>query len=206
MNAEKVVEHGSNDVNRLNLSQQFTYEKMATIDRVKNKVNFHSLEAEVGDVDADLIIPMTSGLDDLLENKPYMIQNVLIILKKWSPDANLSKEDLTKVPMWVKLYNVPMVTFTSKGLSHGSSARALIELDDTYGLKDRLVVAIRKSEGSDYRMETIRQMPKLAYQNKTTNTSVSNAFSALEEDNGKSMDVSVDDTWKKMEAPPKKTP
>ncbi|GJS41186.1 zinc knuckle CX2CX4HX4C containing protein [Tanacetum coccineum] len=192
MNAEKVAEHGTNGVNRLNSSQQFTYAKVATLDRVKNTVNFHSLESEVGDVDAYLIIPMTlvqevnerfsnslygyfigkriayplfeskQGLDDLLENGPYMIRNVLIILKKWSPDANLSKEDLTKVSMWVKIYNVPMVAFTSKGLSmiatkfgkpimldsytssmcmeswgRGSSARALIELDATRGLKDR---------------------------------------------------------------------
>ncbi|GKD60764.1 zinc knuckle CX2CX4HX4C containing protein [Tanacetum coccineum] len=38
----------------------------------------------------------------------------------------------------------------------GSFARALIELDATCGLKDMLVVAIPKSEGSGYRMETIR--------------------------------------------------
>ncbi|GKF43419.1 zinc knuckle CX2CX4HX4C containing protein [Tanacetum coccineum] len=121
------------------------------------------------------------GLDDLLENRPYMIRNVLIILKKWSPDANLSKEDLTKVSMWVKIYNVPMVVFTSEGLSmiatkfgnpimldsytssmcmeswgRGSSAGALIELDATCRLKDMLVIAIPKSEGSSYKMETIR--------------------------------------------------
>ncbi|GKD13039.1 hypothetical protein Tco_1197446, partial [Tanacetum coccineum] len=40
----------------------------------------------------------------------------------------------------------------------------------------------------------------------TTSTPVSNVFSALEEDNRKPMDASVDDTWKKAEAPPKKTP
>ncbi|GKA58828.1 zinc knuckle CX2CX4HX4C containing protein [Tanacetum coccineum] len=99
---------------------------------------------------------------------------------KWSPYSNLTKEDLTKVHVWVKLHNVPMVAFTSDGLrmiatkignpimldsytssmcmeswGHGSFARALIELDAICGLKDRLVV-IPKLEGSGYTMETIR--------------------------------------------------
>nr|GFD45747.1 zinc knuckle CX2CX4HX4C [Tanacetum cinerariifolium] len=50
-----------------------------------------------------------------------MIHNVPIILKKWSPDANLIIEDLTKVPMWVKLHNVPMAAFTSDGFSIGAT-------------------------------------------------------------------------------------
>nr|GEU40727.1 ribonuclease H-like domain-containing protein [Tanacetum cinerariifolium] len=41
--------------------------------------------------------------------------------------------------------------------------------------------------------------------NWTTSTLVSNAFFDLEEDNRKPMDALVDDTWKKVEAPPKKT-
>nr|GEV38255.1 hypothetical protein [Tanacetum cinerariifolium] len=49
-------------------------------------------------------------------------------------------------------------------------------------------------------------MSKSAYQKKTTSTSLSNVFSALEEDNGKPMDALVDDTWKKVDALPKKTP
>ncbi|GJS37353.1 hypothetical protein Tco_0535735 [Tanacetum coccineum] len=50
-----------------------------------------------------------------------------------------------------------------------------------------------------------QQMSKSAYQKKTTSTRVSNAFSSLEEDNRKPMDVLVDDTRKKVEAPPSKT-
>ena len=83
--------------------------------------------------------------------------------------------------MWVKLHNVPMVAFSSGGLSviatklgkpimlnsymssmcmecggRGSFACALIELDATYGLKDKLVVVIPKLEGSCYTIKTIR--------------------------------------------------
>ncbi|GJT07278.1 hypothetical protein Tco_0841740 [Tanacetum coccineum] len=54
-------------------------------------------------------------------------------------------------------------------------------------------VTIPKSEGSSYKMETIR----VEYEWKP---------SKFDKYNGKSMDVSVDDTWKKVEAPPKITP
>ncbi|GJY34313.1 putative reverse transcriptase domain-containing protein [Tanacetum coccineum] len=49
----------------------------------------------------------------------------------------------------------------------GSFARALIELDATCGLKDKLVVAIPKSGGSAYMMETICHTPKISQQKVT---------------------------------------
>nr|GEY90414.1 hypothetical protein [Tanacetum cinerariifolium] len=51
-----------------------------------------------------------------------------------------------------------------------------------------------------------QQMPKYVCQKKTASTSVSNSFSALEEDSDRLMDDLVDDTLKKMEAPLKKIP
>ncbi|GKB07383.1 hypothetical protein Tco_0835667 [Tanacetum coccineum] len=51
-----------------------------------------------------------------------------------------------------------------------------------------------------------QHMPKSAYQKKTTSTPVSNAFFALEEDNGKPMDELVDDTRKNMELLPRRLP
>ncbi|GKD82189.1 phosphonates import ATP-binding protein like protein [Tanacetum coccineum] len=125
----------------------------------------------------------TQGLEDVLENGPYMIRNVPIVLKKWSPNVSLSKEDLKK--------------------GWGCFARALIELDATCRLKDKLVVAIPMSEGSASNKPTngsYRQVVK-----PKSNTLVSNSFSALEEDNGNFMDELADDTRKKVKAPPRKT-
>ncbi|GJT63802.1 hypothetical protein Tco_1015282 [Tanacetum coccineum] len=50
-----------------------------------------------------------------------------------------------------------------------------------------------------------QQMPKSAYQNKTISTLVSNAFSALKEDNGKPMVDLVGDTRNKVGDPQRKT-
>ena len=46
-----------------------------------------------------------------------MIRNIPIILRKWTPNSNLFKEDLTTVPIWVKFYDVPISAFTADGLS-----------------------------------------------------------------------------------------
>ncbi|GKF49573.1 hypothetical protein Tco_0142824, partial [Tanacetum coccineum] len=47
------------------------------------------------------------GLDAMLENGQWFIGNNLFILKKWHQDENLLKEDVSIVPVWVKLYGVP---------------------------------------------------------------------------------------------------
>ncbi|GJW14965.1 zinc knuckle CX2CX4HX4C containing protein [Tanacetum coccineum] len=203
----KAVMQGTTDVHcttnpkQPTSSQEFSYANVVNSDLVKNNVNFQALESDI--------------------------------------------EDLTKVPVWVKLHNVPMVAFTSDGFSiiatklgnpimldsytsfmcmkywgRGTFARSLIELDATCGLNDMLVVSVKwkinrggnwesqdKSQGSEFNHSLPEQrMLKSAYKKKTTSTPVSNAFSALEENNGKPMDALVDDTQKKVEATPKKTP
>nr|GEW05017.1 hypothetical protein [Tanacetum cinerariifolium] len=39
------------------------------------------------------------GLDAMLENGPWFIRNNPLILKKWHPDENLMKEDISTVPI-----------------------------------------------------------------------------------------------------------
>ncbi|GKD50649.1 zinc knuckle CX2CX4HX4C containing protein [Tanacetum coccineum] len=50
----------------------------------------------------------SKGLDDNMENGPWMIRNSPIILKKWSMDTRLCKEELTRIPVWVKIHDVPI--------------------------------------------------------------------------------------------------
>nr|GEY29682.1 hypothetical protein [Tanacetum cinerariifolium] len=64
-------------------------------------------------------------MESMLENRPWLILNVPLIIRMWSPLVNVSKEDLKSVPSWVKLHDVPMKTFIEDGLSsiaikHGS--------------------------------------------------------------------------------------
>nr|GEY57397.1 zinc knuckle CX2CX4HX4C [Tanacetum cinerariifolium] len=49
-----------------------------------------------------------SGLEAVLEGGPWLIRKALIILKKWSTDTKMLKEELTRIPIWVKLHDVPL--------------------------------------------------------------------------------------------------
>ncbi|GJY78350.1 RNA-directed DNA polymerase, eukaryota, reverse transcriptase zinc-binding domain protein [Tanacetum coccineum] len=105
----------------------------------------------------------------LLENGPWLICNVFLILRKWSPLANVSKEDLKRIPVCVKLYDVPLTAFMEDGLSaiatklgtqlmldtyttlmcmeswdRSSFVRAMIDLHADVELKYTLVVALPK--------------------------------------------------------------
>nr|GEU97080.1 hypothetical protein [Tanacetum cinerariifolium] len=75
------------------------------------------------------------GLDAMLENGPWFIQNNPLILKKWHPDENLLKEDVSTVLVWVKLYDVPVTAFSEDGLS---------VIATKLKLKDNIVVAMPK--------------------------------------------------------------
>ncbi|GJS37295.1 cytokinin dehydrogenase 3-like protein [Tanacetum coccineum] len=102
-------------------------------------------------------------------NGPWFIRNNLLILKKWHPDENLLKEDVSTIPVWVKLHDVPVTAFNEDGLSaiatklgtplmldsytsdmcmqswgRSSYARVMIELRADVKLKDNIVVAMPK--------------------------------------------------------------
>ncbi|GJX79296.1 nucleotide-diphospho-sugar transferase [Tanacetum coccineum] len=109
------------------------------------------------------------GLDSMLKNGLWFIRNNPLILKKWHPDENLLKEDVSTIPVWVKLHGVPVTTFSEDGLSdiatklgiplmldsytsdmcmqswgRSSYVRVMIEFRDDVELKDNIVVAMPK--------------------------------------------------------------
>ncbi|GJT35325.1 hypothetical protein Tco_0925744 [Tanacetum coccineum] len=113
-------------------------------------------------------------------------------------------------------------------LGHMNYARALVDIRDDRALEDTMVISVPTLVGNGVTMHTIKRMfvhdpliskhgtggthslpkqqvPKFAYQRKTTSTLVSNAFSALEKNDEKPMDDLVDDTRKKVGVPPRKT-
>lgn len=56
-------------------------------------------------------------MNDDLEGGPWMIQMAPMILSKWSSTVTLSKEDLTRVSVWIKLHDVLLTTLIENGLS-----------------------------------------------------------------------------------------
>ncbi|XP_021996271.1 uncharacterized protein LOC110893472 [Helianthus annuus] len=110
-----------------------------------------------------------------------MIRNIPIILKEWSPSIAVEKEDITTVPVWVKMHDVPLEAFTEDGLSllaskigtpkmldsymatmcteswgRSSFARALIDVHATMELKKSITMAIPSLDGKGFTKAEIK--------------------------------------------------
>ncbi|GJW15907.1 putative reverse transcriptase domain-containing protein [Tanacetum coccineum] len=57
------------------------------------------------------------GMENVLDQGPWRIRSVPLILNVWNPISELKREDIKKVPVWVKLFNVPVVAYSKVGLN-----------------------------------------------------------------------------------------
>ncbi|GKB39614.1 zinc finger, CCHC-type containing protein [Tanacetum coccineum] len=98
-----------------------------------------------------------------------------LILKKWHPNENLLKEDVSTIPVWVKFHGVHITAFGDVDLSsiatklgnplmldyytsdmcmqswgRSSYARVMIEFQVDVELKDNIVVAMPRIKGEGY--------------------------------------------------------
>ncbi|XP_035840395.1 uncharacterized protein LOC118487563 [Helianthus annuus] len=114
-------------------------------------------------------------MNQMLEDGPWLIRNVPIILKEWSASVKMEKEDIRVVPVWVKMHDVPLAAFTEDGLSlvaskigvpkmldlytatmcaeswgRSSYARALLEVQAETDLKRSVTVAIPSLDGGGH--------------------------------------------------------
>nr|GFB39603.1 hypothetical protein [Tanacetum cinerariifolium] len=149
----------------------------------KKKVNVRtSFTPEGNGFDVVILVDFIRAISERFSNTAYGFflgkkvaypvvanYNNLLILKKWHPDENLLKEDVSTVLIWVKLHGVLMTAFSKDGLSaiatklgtplmldsytsnmcmqswgRLSYARVMIELRVDVELKDNIVVAMPK--------------------------------------------------------------
>ncbi|GJW76789.1 zinc knuckle CX2CX4HX4C containing protein [Tanacetum coccineum] len=121
-----------------------------------------------------------AGLEAVLDGGPWLIRKSLIILKKWSMDTRLLKEELTRIPIWVKLHDVPIQVFEEDRISliatfigkpvmldsytssmcndswgRSSFARCLIEVNSEADLVDVVTIGIPSLSGDGFTKETI---------------------------------------------------
>ncbi|GJW13647.1 zinc knuckle CX2CX4HX4C containing protein [Tanacetum coccineum] len=125
-------------------------------DQPKVNSNFRPLVADLVFDGVNVSIPRKvvekAGLEAVLEGGPWLIRNSPIILKKWSMDTKLLKEELTRIPIWVKLHDVPIQVL--KRMS--SFARCLIEVNSEADLVDVVTIGILSLTGDDFTEELIR--------------------------------------------------
>ena len=66
-------------------------------------------------------LPNLEMRDKVLESGPWHIQNKPIIVRKWEPGMKYLEFNMTKLPIWIQMNNVPLELFTQKGISHIAS-------------------------------------------------------------------------------------
>nr|GEU29963.1 hypothetical protein [Tanacetum cinerariifolium] len=54
---------------------------------------------------------------NVLENGPWLIRRVPLLLNEWTSNTILKKDEIKRVPVWVKMHHVPIVAYSDVGLS-----------------------------------------------------------------------------------------
>ncbi|GJS27007.1 reverse transcriptase domain-containing protein [Tanacetum coccineum] len=93
-----------------------------------------------------------SGRDQVIEKGPWLIRKSPIILSKWSPSVSLKRGEVTKVSVWVKMYNVPV----SSCLLGGWFEFAWYSDMQGRCWKKEFTMAIPVDEGDGHIMEIVR--------------------------------------------------
>ena len=60
--------------------------------------------------------------DRVLEDGPWHIQNKPLIVRKWEPEMGSLEFNLTKLPIWIQLSNIPLELFSQNGLNYIATA------------------------------------------------------------------------------------
>ncbi|GKE75440.1 putative reverse transcriptase domain-containing protein, partial [Tanacetum coccineum] len=119
-------------------------------------------------------------MESVLENGPWLIRLVPLILNEWTPNTILKKDEIKSALVWVKMHHVPIVAYSKVGLSlittqigkpimldsytsnmclnswgRSTYARALIEISTDMELKKYMVIAIPLCNKEGYTFATI---------------------------------------------------
>nr|GEU41751.1 putative reverse transcriptase domain-containing protein [Tanacetum cinerariifolium] len=57
------------------------------------------------------------GMESVLENGPWLIRRVPLLLNEWTANTILKKDEIKRVSVWVKMHHVPIVAYSDVGLS-----------------------------------------------------------------------------------------
>ncbi|GJU33233.1 RNA-directed DNA polymerase, eukaryota, reverse transcriptase zinc-binding domain protein [Tanacetum coccineum] len=57
------------------------------------------------------------GIQSVIEMGPWMVNGKPMFVQKWDPSVSLDKAEPNKLPLWVRLRNLPLEAWTTKGIS-----------------------------------------------------------------------------------------
>ncbi|GJZ09215.1 glutathione S-transferase-like protein [Tanacetum coccineum] len=58
-----------------------------------------------------------AGLNEVLEKGPWIVNNRSMFVQKWDPIIGMDKKEMSTIPIWAKLTNVPLEAWSNEGIS-----------------------------------------------------------------------------------------
>ncbi|GJX71997.1 RNA-directed DNA polymerase, eukaryota, reverse transcriptase zinc-binding domain protein [Tanacetum coccineum] len=111
------------------------------------------------------------GMNQVLENRPWMVNNKPLFIQKWNTGVIMDNKEPKVIPLWVKLYSVPIEAWTVNGISAIASslgkplimdktttricnegkgrigyARVLVEMQAEKEFKEKIEICYRSSD------------------------------------------------------------
>ena len=65
------------------------------------------------------------GMESVIEKGPWMVNNKPLFVQRWNPEMNMTKLEPKKLPVWVKLVNIPLEAWSVDGISALASSVGL---------------------------------------------------------------------------------
>nr|GFA08406.1 hypothetical protein [Tanacetum cinerariifolium] len=112
------------------------------------------------------------GLEDVLEGGPWMVRNSPIILKKWTVKTSLLKEELTRIPVWIKFHDIPLQVFEEEGVSLIASYLGKLIMMDS--ITSSMFQRVRTDNGTEFKNKTLAKFFDEIMKSSTTNVETSN--------------------------------
>ncbi|GKB03041.1 RNA-directed DNA polymerase, eukaryota, reverse transcriptase zinc-binding domain protein [Tanacetum coccineum] len=104
-------------------------------------------------------------METIIKQSPWIVNGKPLMVQKWSPDVYVEKAEPSKVPIWIKIFSIPLEAWSVKGISTSSSmlekplvmdnmtasmchkgtvraayARVMVEIDAKKGFKDSIEI------------------------------------------------------------------
>nr|XP_043620341.1 uncharacterized protein LOC122592208 [Erigeron canadensis] len=57
------------------------------------------------------------GMNYVVEQSPWMVNGKPLVVQEWNPDVNIERAEPNRLPIWVKLSNVPLEAWSLRGIS-----------------------------------------------------------------------------------------
>ncbi|GKE08762.1 RNA-directed DNA polymerase, eukaryota, reverse transcriptase zinc-binding domain protein, partial [Tanacetum coccineum] len=108
---------------RYNIRRMWRKFGIAEIDKWKNGCYMFKFRDEI-------------SMNAVLEKGPWMVRNKPLFVQKWSSKIRMTKVEPKKLPVWVKIVNVPLEAY----IGNISYARVLVEMDSEKELKNEIEI------------------------------------------------------------------